>query len=124
MYVNHQIVNPHAEKWAHLKPNQYCTLKMEYRGYYCWVNPRGQYHRVDANGIQDGPALISPLGQQTWFLNEKRHRIEGPAVICPDGTTRWYLDGNKLTQEQWAQDTRVIHHQVSLGLSEEHLRFL
>lgn len=111
------VVNPYTAEWAHLKPNQYCTLTVGTYGAHMWKNHAGQPHRVDENGIQDGPAVISPDGMQVWRFNGKIHRLDGPAIILKNGSRAiivrrgsqgWYLGGEKVTQEQWSRDWRVI----------------
>lgn len=101
-------LNPHAEKWAHLKPNQHCTLEIDKDGNHCWVNAQGKDHRVDKNGVQDGPSGIFADGYLDWHFNGLCHRLEGPARISPSWGLQWWLDGEKLTQEKWARDIRVI----------------
>ena len=61
-------------------------------------------HRVDANGDQawyvngqrhrlDGPAVISAAGTQEWWVNDQRHRPDGPAIIGAAGTQEWWVNG-------------------------------
>lgn len=110
----------------HLKDSQHCSLSVDPDGTHSWYNntprvaPPGrdwgcQYHRVDENGIQDGPAVIQPDGHECWYFCDKIHRLDGPAMTTGDGslspgTGLYYLDGNRLLQEQWARDPRVIEY--------------
>lgn len=105
------VVNPHAQKWAHLKPNQHCSLVVTPHVSLQWSNHQGQWHRVDESGIQDGPAVIWKDETQFWCIDGKVHRIEGPAVTYPNGGQSYYLDGEKLTQEEWCRDPRVQRSQ-------------
>jgi len=52
----------------------------------------GKLHR------EDGPALITDDGYQSWYKNGKWHRADGPACIWPDGTQQWCRNG-KLHRE-------------------------
>lgn len=109
-----KIVNPHLAKWAHLKDNQHCKLNVDRHRDHLWFNHLGEYHRVDENGIQDGPAMILQDGYQAWLLNGRLHRLEGPARINPSWGLQWglqwWLDGKQLTQEGWAADPQVIRY--------------
>ena len=98
------------QKWAHLKPNQYCQLEVYPGGGHWWLNSAGMFHRVDENGVQDGPAVIWYDGTQAWFLNGKHHRLDGPAYIYLDGSQEWFLDDVPLTHQEWTQDIRVIEY--------------
>lgn len=104
----HKALNSQAESWAHLKPNKHCKVTSLLVP--CWVNAAGAYHRVDENGIQDGPSYTNQDGYQAWCLNGKYHRVDGPACVSPKypSSSEYYLDGHYLTQEQWARDPRVI----------------
>lgn len=115
-----EIVNPSVAKWAHLRPNQHCSLTISNQGQHVWINSLGQLHRVDADGNQDGPARIWASGEEGWFLNGYRHRLGGIAMILTDGEERWYLDNVRKTQEEWASDPRVIelHSRTQEGAEE------
>lgn len=94
---------------ADLKPNQHCTLEGDSYGNHFWRDHLGQYHRVDENGIQDGPALICEDRSQSWHFNGKRHRLDGPAYVDPRNQyCEWWLDGMCRSQEEWSRDPRVI----------------
>lgn len=121
-----EIVNPSAQ-WDqyHLKPNPHCSLENSYYGIPQWENADGLIHRVDENGIQDGPARIYWNGSQVWYFNGQRHRLGGPALIGGGGLKYWYLDGVNMTQEKWAQDPRVIeYHSRTQEGAEEWLKRL
>jgi hypothetical protein len=65
--------------------------------------------RKDKNGIQrfynsfgklhrmDGPAVISPDGNQLYYQNGILHREDGPAAIFHNGTQKWYMDGDEIS---------------------------
>lgn len=108
-----------------LNPNKHCRLKVDPYGNHNWRNSAGHLHRVDENGIQDGPAVLWSDGFQFWYLDGKPHRLGGPAQIYLMGTQYWYLDGDHITREKWAQDPRVIayHSQTPEG-AEEWLKHL
>ena len=57
-----------------------------------WYNTDGELHRID------GPAIERYVGDQEWFLNNKRHRLDGPAVEWTNGT-RLYLVNHQLVDE-------------------------
>ncbi len=62
---------------------KFCLLKdgtMEWR-----LND--QVHR------EDGPAVISPNGDEFWFCHGRFHRIGGPAIKLSSGYQAWYSDG-------------------------------
>ena len=44
-------------------------------------------------------------GDVMWCLNGKLHREDGPAIEYFDGTKSWYLHGEKLTEEEHAEQT-------------------
>ncbi len=58
-------------------------------------NPMGQLHRVH------GPAVISPSGDKTWYLNGTPHRIDGPAIEWANGVKLWYLNDEYITEEEF-----------------------
>ena len=44
--------------------------------------------------IWDKPVFFDTrLGDKSWFLNGKRHRVDGPAVKFANGDRFWYLNG-------------------------------
>lgn len=45
----------------------------------------------------DGPAVISPDGNQLWYQRGKLHREDGPAAIFFNGSQKWFLDGEELS---------------------------
>ena len=47
---------------------------------------------------EDGPAIISPNGQEEWVINGKRHRVDGPAILSP-GCNEWWINGKDITRE-------------------------
>lgn len=49
---------------------------------------KGKLHRLN------GPAIIDRYGNCSWWKHGKCHRIDGPAVIGVDGHQAWYVDGN------------------------------
>jgi len=92
----------------------------------------GKCHR------EDGPAVISASGSQSWWLNGRRHRTDGPAVIWSDGTQIWHLNGKchredgpafigaDGSQEWWLNDNQYTFNNYckQLKLSEEDIVFL
>lgn len=58
-------------------------------GYTRWRDADGEFH------CDDGPAFISPSGDQRWYRHGQRHRIDGPAVIYGTGTLgrMWLVNG-------------------------------
>ena len=64
------------------------TVTVDEVGQQCWYQ-NGQRHRVD------GPAQICANGSQRWYQNGQAHRLDGPAVICADGTQYWYQNGQR-----------------------------
>ena len=47
----------------------------------------GKKHRLD------GPAVIKSNGTEKWFIKGKKHRLDGPAIIRADGVEWWYQNG-------------------------------
>lgn len=85
-----------ARKWDHLKDSQHCHLVVDPRGNHRWYhNSTGRLHRVDENGVQDGPAMYGVSPGENWHLNGKQHRLGGPASIWGDknGTQHYYIEG-------------------------------
>ena len=52
-----------------------------------YFNEEGLLHR------DDGPAVINPNGDKSWWENGKLHRTDGPAVEWSTGEKWWYLHG-------------------------------
>lgn len=100
--------NAAIEKWLCLPPSPYCTLQVEPPRTHVWRNAAGDFHRVDADGNQDGPAIIYDDGNLLWCVNGENHRLDGPAWVSPSGDQSWYLDDHYMSKEEWAQDPRVI----------------
>jgi len=44
-------------------------------------------HRID------GPAYEGADGSKIWYHDNKLHRVDGPAVDWADGSKEWWLDG-------------------------------
>ena len=40
----------------------------------------------------DGPAVMRADGSQVWYQDDKLHRLDGPAVIHADGDQYWYQE--------------------------------
>jgi hypothetical protein len=57
--VKHSVLKDGTEKWTRYNPS----------------TGKHQYHRLD------GPALIKPNGEKTWYKDGNYHREGGPAVI-------------------------------------------
>jgi hypothetical protein len=70
-----------------------------------WHNHTGQRHRID------GPAYITHLGSEHWYLNDKRHRADGPASIYYENhlPPEWYRHGINITDEVgiWLTDENI-----------------
>lgn len=99
----------HADKWGHLTPNQFCRLETTKTGVSAWLNPEGLPHRVDAEGVQDGPAVyFENYPGEAWVINGKPNRLDGPAKIYSQGNPEYFLAGVRMTPEEWAQDPRVV----------------
>ena len=68
-----------------------------------WYNAKGQHHRLD------GPASITELGFQTWWINDKKHREDGPARI-QNNVEHWYLFGLRIDQDpikEWLEENNM-----------------
>jgi len=63
-------------------------------GYKTWYL-NGEIHR------EDGPAIIEPDGTKAWCLNDHLHREDGPAVIEPNGTKEWWINGKQYSEDEW-----------------------
>ena len=46
--------------------------------------------------------IVDRTGAEHWFNpSGLLHRTDGPAVVYPDGNHSWWLNGERLTFEQW-----------------------
>ena len=52
------------------------------------------YHR------EDGPAFVSPQGDNEWLFEAKTHRLDGPAIEWADGRKVYCIAGEILTREK------------------------
>jgi hypothetical protein len=94
-----------------------------------WVS-KDHYHKTDGPAVvtpygdqywccngklhrEDGPAVIHPGGSECWYLKGLRHRIDGPAAVYSDGTEYWYIRGEKV-DPMFA----LIHEVEKLGKTE------
>jgi hypothetical protein len=59
---------------------------------------------------------IDSNGTQTWYVNNRLHRVDGPAMICTDGVQQWYIRGNYM----WSPKV----YQEAAKLSDEEMSFL
>ena len=50
--------------------------------------------------------IVNSHGEQSWYLNGKRHREDGPAIICADGSQSWYLNDIELTEQEFNNRNR------------------
>lgn len=58
-------------------------------GYIQYYNKDDQLHRIN------GPAVISPNGNEEWWINGELHKEDGPAVKYSSGTLAWFQNGLK-----------------------------
>lgn len=58
----------------------------------------GQRHRVDGPAIEKSTCKI-------WYNRGKRHRTDGPAVIHVDGRVEYWLNGKCLSEQQFQVKT-------------------
>lgn len=56
-----------------------------------YYNSEGKLHR------RDGPAVITPDGNQLYYQFGKLHRDDGPAAIFFNGSSKWYLDNQEIS---------------------------
>lgn len=55
------------------------------------------YFEKKVNGklhCEDGPAIEWTNGGKSWWVNDKKHRLDGPAVELY-GTKEWWVNGRK-----------------------------
>ena len=69
----------------------------------------GHRHRFD------GPAYINSHGSQSWWFNNKLHRIGGPAVICSEKDRRiygplllWWINGEEYTFKEYCEKVKSL----------------
>ena len=60
------------------------------------VSPNGDksWYLNDKRHREDGPAIEWANGYKYWYLNDKRHREDGPAIEYSNGDKSWYLNGS------------------------------
>ena len=61
-----------------------------------------------------GPAFISNDGSKSYWIENKRSRLNGPAVILFDGKEFYYINGKQLSKEEFEIEKLKI-------LGKEHL---
>ena len=95
------------------------TMTIKPDGTQVWRNAAGRLHR------EDGPAMISTLGQQAWWVNGLQHRDDGPAVIFADGGESWYLHSKSITLDviEWLRETGYERPFTTEQLMHFRLRF-
>lgn len=61
----------------------------------CFTFPDGglEYYSNGKRHREDGPAVISIMGDRLWYYDDKPHRLDGPAYEEADGTKSWFLHG-------------------------------
>ena len=62
----------------------------------------GKRHR------ENGPAIIWYNGHKEWCIDGKLHREDGPAIECTDGRVYWYLNGKQVTEEEVMNPKKTI----------------
>ena len=88
---------PGSDKIPHYKPleegpiSQDSRVRLSPDGFKRYYDSFGRLHRLD------GPAVISPDGNQLYYQRGKLHRENGPAAIFFNGSQKWYLDGEELS---------------------------
>lgn len=83
----------------------------------CWSR-HGKLHRDG-----DKPAWTKSTGEAVHFCDDRVHRVAGPAAYGGDTPDRWFLDHAELTQQEWAQDIRVVEfHSRTQEEAEEWLK--
>ena len=48
-----------------------------------------------------GPALITPNGYESYYIENLWHRLDGPARIWPNGAESYYINGEYLSKEEF-----------------------
>jgi hypothetical protein len=54
-----------------------------------------QRHRID------GPAVEYAGGERRWFQKDLLHRIDGPAIELKNGAKFWYINGVQYELNDW-----------------------
>lgn len=62
-----------------------------------YYNEKSQLHRID------GPARIWNNGDESWWINGKRHREDGPAIQYIKGGSHYYFDDVEYSFEEWKE---------------------
>lgn len=50
------------------------------------------------------PELRVNHGIKTWWVNDKRHRIDGPAIEFADGYKEYWVNGKQYSKDDWEYD--------------------
>lgn len=82
---------PRYKSLEHGPVSQDSRARLSPDGFKRYYDSFNRLHRLD------GPAVISPDGNQLYYQRGKLHREDGPAAIFHNGTQSWYLDGEKLS---------------------------
>jgi hypothetical protein len=70
----------------------------------------GRLHRVD------GPAIEFGDGTKSWFWHGRYHRVDGPAVEFISGGKQWWLDNNIYTFDDWFEVNNLISEEEKVML--------
>jgi hypothetical protein len=85
------------------------TLRINSLGEKTWWL-NGKLHRVD------GPAIEHTDGTKFWYFNGKAHRVDGPALEWADGIKTWWLNGNVHYFDDWLELNTFISEEEKLML--------
>jgi hypothetical protein len=53
-------------------------------------------------------------------INDQLHREDGPAVIWQDGSKEWWLHDNRLSFDEWLEETTGLTDEGKLMFKLEH----
>jgi hypothetical protein len=51
-------------------------------------------------------------GENQWYLNGERHRIDGPAVESTYGNKQWWLNGKEYSFDEYIIDAKWSDEQI------------
>jgi len=60
----------------------------------------------------NGPAVEWADGDKEWSVNGTLHREDGPAIMSQLNGNKWFLNGKEVTKEEHAQLTQAINKEI------------
>ena len=71
------------------------TVETDENGTVTYRNASGQLHNAN------GPAVVYPNGDKSYYINGQLHNPDGPAIIDTDRSKSYWINDEELTKAEF-----------------------